>query len=267
MKPLRCGTARRRLQAYYDGELSVAEQQAVSAHVDACVECTAALAELERVGSALRELAPGRWPAAALSCDEAAAFSATVVNRARVEREASLVARVQGVFEDMHLVYIGLSAVGASLACILVMLGMMRFGVSPGPGSNSNPVVVDARMMMPRALASGPSSPGTENLMYLGSQDDGVVAFSAVVTREGRVADLELLDAPGRSDLEGLLDAVSQARFEPARKEGWPVAVNMVWLVANTTVRAAEPQNAAPGPVLRKRLSSRAGAGPTGFST
>jgi len=34
------------------------------------------------------------------------------------------------------------------------------------------------------------------------------------------------------------MDAVSRARFEPAQVAGLPVAVNMVWLVARTTVRA-----------------------------
>jgi hypothetical protein len=38
--------------------------------------------------------------------------------------------------------------------------------------------------------------------------------------------------------VDTLLSTASLARFEPARVDGLPVAVNMVWLVANTTVRA-----------------------------
>jgi len=38
-----------------------------------------------------------------------------------------------------------------------------------------------------------------------------------------------------------LRDAVSRARFEPATRKGMPVAVNMVWLVAHTTVRGKHP--------------------------
>ena len=34
---------------------------------------------------------------------------------------------------------------------------------------------------------------------------------------------------------------MSRARFEPATRKGLPVAVNMVWLVAHTTVRGKHP--------------------------
>ena len=74
-------------------------------------------------------------------------------------------------------------------------------------------------------------------------RDDAVFALAAVVTREGRVRNLELL-TPDTSALPveereilELLGAASQARFEPARAGGTPVAVNVVWLVAHTTVR------------------------------
>jgi hypothetical protein len=74
-------------------------------------------------------------------------------------------------------------------------------------------------------------------------RDEAVFALAAVVTREGRVRNLELLTPDTRApqvrqrDVLELLDAVSQARFEPARAGGAPVAVNLVWLVAHTTVR------------------------------
>jgi hypothetical protein len=41
--------------------------------------------------------------------------------------------------------------------------------------------------------------------------------------------------------IEKLMDAMSRARFEPAQVAGLPVAVNMVWLVARTTVRGKHP--------------------------
>jgi hypothetical protein len=84
-----------------------------------------------------------------------------------------------------------------------------------------------------------------------GLDDNAVLAFSAVVTREGNVSNLELLDSDDRQRADALhrdsrelleiLDAASTARFEPARYEGMPVAVNMVWLLARTTVRAKTP--------------------------
>ena len=42
MKPLTCAAARRRLHAFHDGELPVADQIAVEAHIDRCDECAAA---------------------------------------------------------------------------------------------------------------------------------------------------------------------------------------------------------------------------------
>jgi hypothetical protein len=44
---------------------------------------------------------------------------------------------------------------------------------------------------------------------------------------------------------------VSDARFEPARVDGLPVAVNMIWLVTNTTVRASETKT----PHVKRRLA------------
>ena len=76
------------------------------------------------------------------------------------------------------------------------------------------------------------------------------MTLSATVTREGTVSNLEILDgrdatagAPEATDarVEELRDAVSHARFEPATRKGLPVAVNMVWLVAHTTVRGKHP--------------------------
>jgi hypothetical protein len=42
------------------------------------------------------------------------------------------------------------------------------------------------------------------------------------------------------------MDAVSRARFEPALFDGSPVAVNMIWLVAHTTVRASNAKRQSP---------------------
>ncbi|HEX4347380.1 MAG TPA: hypothetical protein VHZ73_07395, partial [Vicinamibacterales bacterium] len=84
---------------------------------------------------------------------------------------------------------------------------------------------------------------------------ESVFMIRAVVTREGTVENPELVHAtsgempiaPGTEEAraaESLMGAVSRARFEPARVDGLPVAVNMVWMVANTTVRADSPLRA-----------------------
>jgi len=67
------------------------------------------------------------------------------------------------------------------------------------------------------------------------------------VTTDGRLANLAVLDANSDADVpmaasdakryQSLVDDVWRVQFEPVMKEGSPVAVNMVWFVANTTVR------------------------------
>jgi hypothetical protein len=72
------------------------------------------------------------------------------------------------------------------------------------------------------------------------SEEEAVLALATVVTREGRLIDLRLVnDGRDRQQIDGLLNAISTARFEPARYTGSPVPtnVNVLWLLARTTVR------------------------------
>jgi len=132
MKPTDCAAIARRLHAFHDGELPVNEQIAVSAHLAECGECAAHSADLRFLRSALQALAPGRL---GLSNEDASGFSAAIVSRLKAEREASLFARVRLMFDDMHLVYAGVGAAAATMVCVVVMLGMMRFATSERPDS------------------------------------------------------------------------------------------------------------------------------------
>src|SRR5438128_1392166 len=259
MTSLACTAVLQQLQAYHDDELRVADQIAVATHVDGCATCREALTELQALGDALRAAAPGRTP---LPCDEAAGFRSTVVNRAHVEDEASLLASIRDIFEDRRVVYSAFGGATATLACLVIMLTMMRFAGNERTDSLAGmmnvlkapavvaepivirPVVVDARVMMPRALDSFSDS----------EVGDAVLALSGVVTSEGRVSNIEINDGLGgvamasmdAKSLKTLVDAAARTRFEPVMKDGEPVSVNMVWFVAHTTVRG--------GPA-RKRLA------------
>jgi hypothetical protein len=102
------------------------------------------------------------------------------------------------------------------------------------PGSNENPVRLFDHMSAPRATL--------DPLMPL-PPEDAEVAFEAVVTREGRVQNLELVDELAHvtrvkpAVMSAMLDAASRARFEPARAGGETVAVTMLWLLSSTTVK------------------------------
>jgi hypothetical protein len=257
MRRLTCAAARRRLHAFHDGELPVGDQIAMAAHLDVCRECADSLAEFRVVGDALRAASARQ---AMLSRDEASGFCAGVVNRVKAERESSVMARLRGMFDDMHLVYAGLGAAAAGVACVIVMLGMMRsinnerpdslaamVAFLATPGSNANAVAVDAAS---HARWTARLSGANET-----AEEEAVFALAAVLTREGRIAKLEHLRASGTTSLdggsgsagsndakliEGLLDVLSRARFEPAQVEGMPTSANMVWLITRTTVRASQ---------------------------
>ena len=74
------------------------------------------------------------------------------------------------------------------------------------------------------------------------SDEELMLALSAVVTREGRVSGLSVLANTDRRDLEMILAGISQARLEPARAGSDPIAVNVVWLLTHTTVKAKRPR-------------------------
>jgi hypothetical protein len=242
MKVLTCAAARRRLQAYHDDELTIGEQIEMGAHLEWCDPCGRTLSDLRMVRSALRSVSPGR---ASLVHEEAVSLHASVVARTRAERTMSWSVRVRSMFEDMHFVYAGLGAGAATVTCLMIMLSMMRFATSEhSPGSNQNPMVVDANILLPRALDQT-----LMTAMANRGSDEGMYTLSAIVTREGRVVNLEVHPEKTESGAtpsdmidqvaKNLAGVVSQARFEPARVAGLPVAVSMVWMVAHTTVRAS----------------------------
>ena len=83
--------------------------------------------------------------------------------------------------------------------------------------------------------------------------EEAVSALAAVVMRDGSLSDIELLQPDGQPRAAKgrqarlafeLLEAVSTARFEPARVGGEPVPLNVVWVLAHTTVRGKAPLRA-----------------------
>jgi hypothetical protein len=252
MRALGCRGVRRRLAAFHDGELSIADRSSVQRHLSACRRCSLELHHMAVIGSAVRAAAEcGRHEA-----DDLSGLRAGIVGRMEAERQTSWSSSLRDMFDDMHLVWAGLGATAFTAACVGVLMGLFHFGTAErpdsiaaimdalaSPGSNLNPVSVDGRMQLPRADAD-------RAVWVIGPSDDAVFALSAVVTREGLLTNLEFLQAQERtlqggeargresSEMLGLLVAASRARFAPARGLGdSPIAVNVVWLLAHTTVR------------------------------
>jgi hypothetical protein len=242
---LRCAVVRRRLGAYHDDELGLHERVAIASHLRGCLSCACEAAHLSALSAMLREMALAR-------ANTPPALEATgrmIATRVQAERDTSLLARVGRLFDDMHFVWAGLSAAGATATCAALLFAI--WFLSPperadslagvlsalaAPGSDRNPVTLDLRMNLPR-VAEDAVVPAM--LANEATEEDLVFALAAVVTREGRIARSELL-LPNRGDREvalRLMNAVREARFQPARLRGHPVAVNVVWLLTHTTVR------------------------------
>jgi hypothetical protein len=251
MKVLTCSATRRRMDAYHDRELSVSDQIAVSAHLDWCDECAALAGELRTVGAALRAVAPGR---AALPPEQAAGFSAMVISRLNAERDASFEARVRGMFEDLHFVYVGLSATVATTVCVLLMMGMMRFATDHRPDSlaaildvMATPFECESTREVPDVMACRARWVERFQRANESAEQDAVFTLDAIVIHDGRIANLQVLrasryDASGQAEVvEELLDTVSRARSATNSME---LTAGMFRIVARETVRATrQPPN------------------------
>ena len=264
MKALSCGATRRRLQAFHDGELAFGEQIAVSAHIDWCEECHAALDEIRELGSALQALLPGRL---ALSQEDAAVFTGTVVNRLKAEDAASLFSRVRVMFSDMRLGYAGLGATAATIVCVVIMLTMMHFAPKERPDSLRAMMGVISTPLDCEAFdlsdSTGCRARWAERFQRANewAEQDAVFALEIVVTRQGGLANIGVLrKARGHASadqvriIDGLLDLVQQARLDQPLELRLPTAI---YLLEQTTVRASKqpPPLDVPLPLPKKRAS------------
>jgi len=243
MTLMTCAAVQRRLQAFHDRELQVADLIAIEGHLHDCPPCTRDLNELQTVGHALRRAA------APAPSDDWTGVRSSVISRMRAEAHESWTARVRRAFDDLHLIWIGLASTAATCLCAGAVLSMLHFAspdrqdslaaviaVMAAPsGSDLNPARLDGRIQAPSVPENGIVYATLERSVMDG---DLVVPLSAIVTREGRVSGLELLNKmqDGR-EVTTIVEALSRGRLEPAQFGGSPVAVNLVWLVAHTTVK------------------------------
>ncbi len=243
MTLMTCAAVQRRLQAFHDRELQVGDLIAIEGHLHDCPPCARDLHDLQRVRNALRLAAAPAPP------DDWTGVRSGVISRMRAEAHESWTARVRRAFDDLHLIWIGLASTAATCLCAGAVLSMLHFAspdrqdslaaviaVMAAPsGSDLNPARLDGRIQAPSVPENGIVYAFLERSVMDG---DLVVPLSAIVTREGRLSGLELLNKrqDGR-EVTTIVEALSRGRLEPAQFGGSPVAVNLVWLVAHTTVK------------------------------
>ena len=245
MTVLTCSVVRQLLAAFHDNELAVEQRVAIQGHLHDCVPCLQELQTFDEVASAVR-LASAPAPS-----DEWTGLQSGVISRMRAEAHESWTARVSRMFDDMHLVWIGLASTAATFVCGAAVLGMLHFAsperddslaaiiaVAAAPsGSDLNPMSLslDDRIRAPSVPEDGFVRAALERS---GSGREMMLAFSAVISREGRIYGLEVLgNDHDHVQLAPFIDAVSRGRLEPARYGGDPIAVNLVWFVEHMTVK------------------------------
>jgi Putative zinc-finger len=240
-----CVDVREQLAAFLDGELPLDDQVSVQSHLQECVACRLEANDLREIGAALRTASVSM---ASSFPGERGGLTNAILERVRVERQLSFGTQVKLLFEDMHLVWAGLGATLATVICVCASAGVLHaasrerpdslagiIDYLANPGSNANPVRLGDFMDVPRA-ESDTAMPVTS--------EDAEVALAAVVTREGRIQNLEVLVQEQARKYQvrpevvlAMLQAAGRARFEPAKSGGEPVAVSMVWLLSTTTVK------------------------------
>jgi len=172
-----------------------------------------------------------------------------VIGRMRAEANEAWLARMGRLFDDMHLVWIGLAATAATILCGAIVLSMLRFAsperedslramitiVSAPSGSNLNPASLNGLMIQAPSVPEEGIVPAS--LERSGAEGELMLAFSAVITREGAISGMEALgEGRGRRQVTRLISEISRGRLEPARYGTDPIAVNLVWLVEHMTV-------------------------------
>jgi hypothetical protein len=265
-----CEYAREHLDAFVDGELAVAEQVAVESHLRWCRTCAARVEDVRLIGDSIRSGSPAQ----PLDHEERRVVNdlhAHVLMRIRTEQELSLASRLRDMFADMRLFWPAIGATAAVALCVGVAFSVLLLATRErpeslaamidtlsNPGSERNPLrpgntarfnslcecYIDSNraggISIPRVVDNGAGFEGIAN-------EDAMFAVAAVVDRDGRVSNYEVLSSERMgerekpvhaNDMAKMLDVVRQSRFEPAQTSlGRTVAVNMVWLMVVTTVQ------------------------------
>jgi TonB family protein len=237
------------LEPLHDGELAIDDQVRVEGHLNGCAACHATARELrevrEMIGAGLGARAARNE--AQLSRD-LESMSQSVIGRVRSEREASWPMQFARAFEDLHFVYAGLGAMSATASCIATIAGLLYLAPAQRddslsgliaalaePGSNRYPVSLDEGMELPRV--NDDHVDALDALPESATAPQSALAVG-VLTQEGLVSRAAVVRSSDDDELQrGVMRAVSTTRFRPAQRHGLPVAVNLIWLFEQTTVR------------------------------
>ncbi|MSO56159.1 MAG: zf-HC2 domain-containing protein [Acidobacteria bacterium] len=251
MLTLSCTYVRRELSAYHDEELPVADRIAIADHLRSCPACAVEADDLVVMGEGLRASSRSEeigW------MPRLGRLQSDMIEWVDAEEKASLGRQFAELFVDARRASM---CIGASVvASVCMLMGTLLVAQGPAGQIDSLKAMMTRKVRtynielpaagpveLPRANTEAVMPAAVVNLDELG---DGVSAFSALITSDGTLEDLEVLmpQARGprtspatRQQRSALLNAAATARFEPARVAGSPVSLNVVWLLTHRTVR------------------------------
>lgn len=266
-----CAEVRERLEAFYDGELPVEERADIQNHLGECIACSLAAEDLSMLGASMRELAAQTVDG--IPDEPLRRMSNRVLERVRVEEQFSLRSQVRGLFQDMHLVWAGLGATVAMLICVIGSASVLHaanqqqpgsfadtISILANPGSNANPMRLNYEMLSacPDAVERRTCAPiAVMESPIAMLEEDGEYALSAVISRDGRVQGVEVINQSRglHPRVNAMLNDAYRVQFAPAQARGGDaVAVSMVWLVSNTTVRGRHDEDALRNTMRAQRM-------------
>jgi hypothetical protein len=234
-----CWSVRRRLSAYVDSDLPVADTRVVAGHLAACPECERRHRSLRRTVDLLAEMPK-------LNAREA--LSSRVRDRLEVERRGPGLALVFRTFRAGRPLILP-SLIPAMLVVVVALTGALLLdgirqrpaflftgaageGRSADSGTEANPLFPTSDVSLPqargvRALGAGLGDDAGEGSFFL----------ETVVARDGTVSAVTLLDGDSQR-ARPIVDALRRERFEPVRLNGRRVAVSVYRLISRLEVRA-----------------------------
>jgi hypothetical protein len=219
-----CHDARSLLSPYLDGAMNGAERQAVSAHLESCVECSKRFATVSRTQELVSGL--GRKPAPP---DLALRLRVTISQEMSMTWERRLQRAISRVEDGMNAFM--LPATGG-LVTAVVMFGLLIGGFMSMPRIVSAGNDVPTSLYMPPKLASAPFSD-----MFV-IQSDTPVVIEALVDANGRLQEYRILAGQDTDEIRKQLDrSLIFTVFEPAISFGKRAPGKVVLTFANIDVK------------------------------
>ncbi len=235
---MKCQVVRRRLSEYLDEALDSRRSSEVAEHLRGCQSCSAEWESLRQAVLAVRSLPRVQHPGSIVS---------QVLHQLEVRsRGPGLALLFRPAWMARPLIFPSLVPAALVLASVLAGVAALEHGprgVVELPASAAEtplpPYGTEANPLFPSSDVTTPRMQSRVEVSQEAVREwpEGSLFFETVIGRDGRVADVKLLEG-SPDQAAAVADALRGERFEPARRHGRPVAVSVYRLISHMEVRA-----------------------------